>query len=69
MLTKAEVGKCGPAELAPLAAVGAALEAGGYDSLHQFDADVSSLLGAVLRESGRLSAKGAAAAQLKKVTL
>lgn len=45
------------------------MEAGHYDTVAKFDADVNSLLTTVLRENGRLSTMGGAAAQVKKVRI
>lgn len=51
-----------------LDSVEASLEAGRYESVSQFDSEVSSVFSALIREHGRVSALGAVAVQLKKVT-
>lgn len=66
---KAERGKAQEAGPADLAAIEADVEAVNYTTLTKFDADVTTLISAVLRENGRASTLGNAAVQLKKVIL
>lgn len=45
------------------------IDAGRYDSVAQFDTDVNALFSTVIREHGKVTALGAAAAQLRKVLI
>lgn len=65
--TKGERSKSQDSGPTDLPSVEANVDAGHYTSLAQFDSDVNSILAGVMREHGRLSTMGAAAAQLRKV--
>lgn len=67
MRTKGERGKPQEGSAVDLATLEANVEAGQYTSLLQFDSDVTTILASAMREHGRLSTIGAAAAQLRKV--
>lgn len=69
MRGKCERGKGGEAGAADVAGIEAGVAAGTYTTLAQFDADVASFIAAVIKENGRFSTLGAAAAQIKKVRL
>lgn len=66
---KADRGKVQESGPTDLSAIESEVDAGHYDTLAKFDADVNSLLNAVMRENGRLSTLGSAAAQIKKVRM